>query len=1093
MTDPIIKTTHRFKGSLQEKVIRTLCLYGGLSVVLTGAVIFAWVYGLRMETIKERQMEVAGILASTVDSMMEGAIKKSEVNVSSNFWKEVIDARNLEHSAMSREVLLRHMAELDKQWIAAKEDSPLVQECLRSPISVRLQNIVAVDKNIAEIFITDRDGGLVGTSGKTSDFYQADEAWWQKTYAGGKGSVYIGEAELDQSSGIMSIPIAVPVRDRAANVIGVCKESVNIDQFFAGLKAYSIGKSGHASLIDKDGTVIYHEGITPLSMKALGEKEMQKLNRNKIDFFLKKGNGTIHKRDIFVAIAPIRLASLLDNGITWYVVVAQDVREIFAPYYALALKFLLVLLAICGGAILLGIVFGDQIARPIRELHEATEKVMTGEWQSLPLVKTGDEIEQFSDTFREMLDHIRKNEKEILASKERLEKFSTNLERKVEERTRELSRSQAATLNILEDLTESKAFTENTLNTIDDIFYAFDPNGKLLRWNKTLSRVTGYNDQELATKVATDFFTSDDVPRVIKAMEKVFVEGRAKVEARLMLKDGRSIPYEVSGCILKDSHENVIGFSGTGRDLTDRKKAEEALRESEEWISTLLRSVGDGVIATDAKGNIVFMNKVAEDLTEWKPEEAAGKYLDEVFRIISEDTRQKMESPVVKVLQEGVVVGLANHTLLISRSGKEIPLSDSGAPIKNAKNEIIGVVLVFQDVTERRKAEKALKESQEFLSRVTNSVPEMVYVYRLGRDGKMAFDFVSRGAEEIFEYQADAIQKDFNLAWNLIFQEDAQGVQNSIFESARAMKRWDYEFRIRTPRGLVKSIHGTSIPQGCSEDGTITWIGTLIDITERRRADDEMLKLTRAIEQSPACIVITDLKGDIQYVNPRFTTMTGYAADEVRGKNPRILKSGETSPERYKELWDTIIAGREWRGEFHNKKKTGDLYWENASISPIWNTQGVMTGFMAVKEDITERKQWEEVLKDSEARHKVIFEMSADAIMLLDPRKGFVDGNPACIRLFECQDEAEFITKTPADLSPEYQPDGTPSAVKAPQMISMALEKGSHFFDWTHKTARGREFYATVLLTRIELKGEKLLQATVRDVTDYEKAKRALL
>lgn len=138
-------------------------------------------------------------------------------------------------------------------------------------------------------------------------------------------------------------------------------------------------------------------------------------------------------------------------------------------------------------------------------------------------------------------------------------------------------------------------------------------------------------------------------------------------------------------------------------------------------------------------------------------------------------------------------------------------------------------------------------------------------------------------------------------------------------------------------------------------------IGSAIDLAETKRklAEAELHKLSQAVEQSPNTVIITDLKGNIEYVNPRFTQLTGYTLNEVVGHNPRILKSGETPTEEYKLLWDTITSGSEWRGEFHNKKKNGEFYWEYASISPIRNAEGVITHFLAVKEDITGRKDFE--------------------------------------------------------------------------------------------------------------------------------------
>ncbi len=135
--------------------------------------------------------------------------------------------------------------------------------------------------------------------------------------------------------------------------------------------------------------------------------------------------------------------------------------------------------------------------------------------------------------------------------------------------------------------------------------------------------------------------------------------------------------------------------------------------------------------------------------------------------------------------------------------------------------------------------------------------------------------------------------------------------------------------------------------------------GISTDITERKRIEDQLRKLSSAVEQSSTTIVITDTNGNIQYANPKFTQLTGYALEEAVGKNPRILKSGKTPPEVYKQLWDAITAGGEWQGEFCNKKKNGEFYWELAHISPLRNSEGAITNFIAFKDDITERKQIE--------------------------------------------------------------------------------------------------------------------------------------
>jgi PAS domain S-box-containing protein len=139
------------------------------------------------------------------------------------------------------------------------------------------------------------------------------------------------------------------------------------------------------------------------------------------------------------------------------------------------------------------------------------------------------------------------------------------------------------------------------------------------------------------------------------------------------------------------------------------------------------------------------------------------------------------------------------------------------------------------------------------------------------------------------------------------------------------------------------------------------------DITERKQTTEFIRKLEQAVRQSPASIIITDSKGNIEYANQKFTDMSGYELDEVKGKNPRFLKSGKMKPEIYTSMWETITQGLVWRGELLNRSRNGNLYWEAASISPIFDENQIITHYLAVKEDITQRKADEERLRKSEA------------------------------------------------------------------------------------------------------------------------------
>jgi PAS domain S-box-containing protein len=159
-----------------------------------------------------------------------------------------------------------------------------------------------------------------------------------------------------------------------------------------------------------------------------------------------------------------------------------------------------------------------------------------------------------------------------------------------------------------------------------------------------------------------------------------------------------------------------------------------------------------------------------------------------------------------------------------------------------------------------------------------------------------------------------------------------------------------------------------------SESSIALAISSCLAIERRKRVEAELIKLSSAVEQSPAVVVITDIKGNIEYVNPKFNQITGYTIEETIGRNPRILKSGKTPPEVYEELWKTITSGNEWRGEFCNKKKNGKLFWEFASISPVRDNKGVITNFIAIKENITARKKAERRLKAQHIVTKVLAE-----------------------------------------------------------------------------------------------------------------------
>ncbi|MCX5781136.1 MAG: PAS domain S-box protein [Elusimicrobia bacterium] len=247
----------------------------------------------------------------------------------------------------------------------------------------------------------------------------------------------------------------------------------------------------------------------------------------------------------------------------------------------------------------------------------------------------------------------------------------------------------------------------------------------------------------------------------------------------------------------------------------------------------------------------------------------------------------------------------------------------------------------------------------------------------------------------------------------------------------------------------------------------------------------------RAVVENAGEMVMVAQDELLKFVNQKTVDLLGFSREELIDKPFAGLIHPEDAAMVIKN-YKNRIQEKSFVGvySFRLVSKNGSIKWVEINATLIqWGGRPATLNFLT---DITDRKKAEMAVWESELRYKTIFESSKDAIMLLTPEKGFFGGNPATLEMFRCKDEEEFTTKTPAGLSPEYQPDGISSSVKAQQMMAIAMEKGSHFFEWTHKRADGDEFFATVLLTRMELEGKEVLQATVRDITELKKAEEEL-
>ncbi|MGM0680637.1 MAG: PAS domain S-box protein, partial [Thermodesulfobacteriota bacterium] len=511
-----------------------------------------------------------------------------------------------------------------------------------------------------------------------------------------------------------------------------------------------------------------------------------------------------------------------------------------------------------------------------------------------------------------------------------------------------------------------------------------------------------------------------------------------------------------------------------------------ALSESRNSLIRIFDSIGDGVMVTDDQGLITRMNPAAEQLTGWSQAEASGRKLLEVFRIFNTLTRREAEDPVHEVLKNGFTAELAGNITLVAKDDTEYQVADTGAPTRNDRGEITGVVLVFRDVTEKYERERTLKENEERFRSLFINMGSGAMIVETRNEGQdfVFLDFNSAAEKieglarekvlghsvlEIFPgIKETGIFKVMKRVWQTgepehmppVFYEDEQisgwrenyiyrlgnGEVVAMYEDVSERKALEEELReskdflekvlesLSHPFYVVDPLdytiklanraarfgdyqEGATCYQVCynrsepctgedhpcplrevietgqptvgehvhyNEEGERYYVEThaypvfdregsisrviiyALDITERKEAETECQRLVTTIKQVADSIVITDHEGTILYVNPSFERITGYSRLEAIGENFIMLKNGVQDEPFYEKMWETLHRGETWRGHLTNRKKNGELYEEEATITPVLDENGEIKNFVAVKRDITEKLELERQLRQTQ-------------------------------------------------------------------------------------------------------------------------------
>lgn len=370
-------------------------------------------------------------------------------------------------------------------------------------------------------------------------------------------------------------------------------------------------------------------------------------------------------------------------------------------------------------------------------------------------------------------------------------------------------------------------------------------------------------------------------------------------------------------------------------------------RQSEKNLHTLFEGIADGILVAGLENQrLLAVNSAACAMLGYKREELLG--------LAIRDIHPQESLALVQAEFQRMVAGdsdLATHIPVLRRDG-----SVFFANIRSTVIELDGqqcLVGVFRDITADKSDRDALLASESRLAGVTRLLGE--WVWETNADG--LFTYSSGIVEKLLGYRPEELIGKLRMADFLPDgkSDPARECLEALFSSPKPIER--VELLLARKTGEPVNVHFAGEPLLGGDGRPVGYRGSLLDITQQKQTELQLRKLSHAVEQSPLSIVITDLDGRIEYVNATFTQITGYTSEEILGKNPRALKSGELTPADYKELWKTITSGGVWNGEFHNRKKNGELFWESAAISPIKDATGRITHFLAVKRDITAEKQ----------------------------------------------------------------------------------------------------------------------------------------
>ncbi|HBY19040.1 MAG: PAS/PAC sensor hybrid histidine kinase [Marinimicrobia bacterium 46_43] len=585
-------------------------------------------------------------------------------------------------------------------------------------------------------------------------------------------------------------------------------------------------------------------------------------------------------------------------------------------------------------------------------------------------------------------------------------------------------------INLEKKLESSELRLRSLFEKAHDGIIIIDEQKHIIEINKVAIRISGYTQNELLKKEYQDILPDLDLHTIRDEETKSHV-----VETFILNQNKDHIPVEISYSSYSLQNEQFIML--VFRDISERIRNREILErrnqileavgvvaeqllssdQIDKAINESLKHIGE---ATSADRCYIFKNVLnpqnelcMSQKYEWAHETVAPQLNNDLLQnmpyavyddIYTDLSQNKIYHKIARDFNEAekaILVGQDIQSLVLVPISVDntwwgfIGLDDCHKEKEWAPAEIEALKVVAGTIgaaIQNFNARINIQKTEDKYRLLVESINDGIVISQNGE-----FIFYNNRFAEILGYEPEELQ---NINYRKIYSRRGLEILMERFEKRqlgeKVPDRYETYFLKKDGKEIDVEVNVSIIEY---EENPASF-AVIRDITEQKKAINEILKLSRALEQSSSSIIITDINSDIEYVNPRFTEVTGYSKEDVLGKKMSYLKSGVNPEDTYQEMWKTIIRGENWYGELHNRRKDGTLFWEKVSISPIRDNDGQITHYVAIRDDITDQKQKEEELRESEEKLRAITDSASDGIVMVDHKARIVFWNPSAEKIF---------------------------------------------------------------------------------------------